>query len=66
MIYSLIYNKQEPISDLRTHSFCKMNDFKNFFLLQHKEHYLQNKIYTTYNTTYNTLLILQYFLRLRF
>jgi len=33
-----------------------------FFLLQHKEHYLQNKTYTTYNTTYNTLLILHYLL----
>ena len=31
-------------------------------LLQHKEHYLQNKTYTTYNTTYNTLLILHYLL----
>jgi len=33
-----------------------------FFLLQHKEHYLQYKTYTTYNTTYNTLLILHYLL----
>ena len=37
-----------------------------FFLLQHKKHYLQNKTYTIYNTTYNTLLVLHYFLRLRF
>ena len=37
-----------------------------FFFLQHKKHYLQNKTYTIYNTTYDTLLILHYFLRLRF
>ena len=35
--------------------------FVLFFLLQHKEHYLQNKTYTTYNTN-NTLLILHYLL----
>ena len=29
-----------------------------FFLLQHEEHYLRSKADTTYNTTYNTLLVL--------